>query len=705
MKNWISNLKLGHKFAIAFGVAVFLTCAVSYSALSATKQFGSKFQIFKVDVIPGLGLSGDMNDAVMTSYIAVLEAYDSKSPSAAKEHLKDAQEELASMEKSLASYEKTITVDEDKKLFGDLKQVFNTYKSSVTAVMTKIETGASRDEIAPLMAKLAAPFHAADDSSNNLFGFNQKNGERNVKEAESLIAAVTRQVTLCSIFAIIFVMAAARLLTVAITRPVKDVALGLESLAMKCAVWIGEAATCLANGDLTYRITPVTQPVKVSNNDEIGQMSAHFNKALSSIQHAINEINRSSEELGTVVGQITNNARTVSDSSSTLAAVSEEITAGASEITTGSQSLATSATETAAIVEQIGASAVQIAEGSQSLAAGAVEAAAIVQELQAQVDEVSHSSEYQASIVEQAAQSLSEAVLGIKKVDEAAKEMSVSASGGGKAVGDTVTAMETLKKEIELSSKKVMELNEAGEKIGDIVSTIDKIAAQTNLLALNAAIEAARAGEHGKGFAVVADEVRKLAEQSSLATKEIETLIQSVREIVQETVESITTTAVNAENGVQKSTQAGVALNEILASVQSVVKYAKEVEAITSEATSAMNQVKETAEQNLTSAKEMQIGTQKVSRAITDVASISEESAACAEELRTGIGRVNRSIADVASVSEESAACALELNGGIQSVTESVASLNTLAIELKRNMSRFKLPESPSTTEFYLKVA
>lgn len=232
--------------------------------------------------------------------------------------------------------------------------------------------------------------------------------------------------------------------------------------------------------------------------------------------------------------------------------------------------------------------------------------------------------------------------------------------------------------QIETSSKKVLELDTAGEKIGQIVNTIDSIAAQTNLLALNAAIEAARAGEHGRGFAVVADEVRKLAEQSGLATKEIGALIQNVREIVQETVDSITTTAHNAENGVAKSAVAGQALNEILEAVDRVVSYAQEVENVTSEATLAMKNVAESAQYNLTSAREMQVGTQKVNRAIVDVASVSEESAACAEEL----------------------------NQGIMAVTESVSELSKLATDLKGQVLQFKVTDnSQKQADSFLRVA
>jgi methyl-accepting chemotaxis protein len=141
------------------------------------------------------------------------------------------------------------------------------------------------------------------------------------------------------------------------------------------------------------------------------------------------------------------------------------------------------------------------------------------------------------------------------------------ARDGGKAVERLVESTREIATDINGVVVKMEELGTASERIGDIVEVIDTIADQTNLLALNAAIEAARAGEHGRGFAVVADEVRKLAENSARSTREIGQLVKDIQAKIVEVIHSFTISGGKAESGLEMADLAGRAITDILGAV------------------------------------------------------------------------------------------------------------------------------------------
>src|SRR5262249_46970260 len=136
-------------------------------------------------------------------------------------------------------------------------------------------------------------------------------------------------------------------------------------------------------------------------------------------------------------------------------------------------------------------------------------------------------------------------------------------------------SMDRIQEQVSASALAVQELGQKGQQIGQIVQAIEDIAQQTNLLALNAAIEAARAGEQGKGFAVVADEVRKLAERSAEATREIAELIDSVRAGVDQAVAAMEASNHEVAEGAATSSEAGKAITGIMEAVVSVSKLAE----------------------------------------------------------------------------------------------------------------------------------
>jgi len=200
----------------------------------------------------------------------------------------------------------------------------------------------------------------------------------------------------------------------------------------------------------------------------------------------------------------------------------------------------------------------------------AVNVSGAAQDTQQTALHLAEASEHQAQEIAGASAAVNEMAVTIDQVSAnaaesaAVAERSVSiANNGSKVVQNTIHGMDTIREQIQDTSKRIKRLGESSQEIGDIVSLINDIADQTNILALNAAIQASMAGDAGRGFAVVADEVQRLAERSAAATKQIEALVKTIQNDTNEAVISMEQTTAEVVRGARLAQDAGVALEEI----------------------------------------------------------------------------------------------------------------------------------------------
>ncbi len=266
----------------------------------------------------------------------------------------------------------------------------------------------------------------------------------------------------------------------------------------------------------------------------------------------------------------------------------------------------------------------QISSSSEEMAAGA-------QEQSSQTTEV-------AGAIEEMTKTILETTKNSSIAAEAAKNSGLIAKEGGKVVSQTIEGMNRVAEVVKKSAETVQELGKSSDQIGEIVQVIDDIADQTNLLALNAAIEAARAGEQGRGFAVVADEVRKLAERTTKATKEIATMIKQIQKDTEGAVISMKLGTEEVVKGKSLADKAGQSLQQIIASADEVVDM------------------------------------------VTQVAAASEEQSSAAEQ-------ISKNVEGISNVTQESAA-------GVQHIARAAEDLNRLTVNLQEMISRFKIDDS-----------
>lgn len=208
------------------------------------------------------------------------------------------------------------------------------------------------------------------------------------------------------------------------------------------------------------------------------------------------------------------------------------------------------------LVENINTTTLQVASASQETQATALHLIDASDHQAQQITEVSAAINEMAGSIEQVSQNASQSS------DVATQSVNL-ASQGNEAVKKAINGMDTIREQIQETSKRIKRLGESSQQIGDIVELIDDIAEQTNILSLNAAIQATMAGEAGRGFAVVADEVQRLAERSSNATKQIDALVRTIQNDTNEAISSMERSTTEVVSGARLSQDAGASLEQI----------------------------------------------------------------------------------------------------------------------------------------------
>lgn len=300
---------------------------------------------------------------------------------------------------------------------------------------------------------------------------------------------------------------------------------------------------------------------------------------------------------------------------------------------------------TGAIADSINFSIEQLRALVNTINQTAVKVDAAAQETQATARLLAEASDHQAQEIGATTQSVNEMTKSIDKVSsEASDSADVAdrsvqiAANGGLMVRNTIDGMTTIREQIQDTSKRLKRLGESSQEIGDIISLINEIADQTNILSLNAAIQASMAGEAGRGFAVVADEVQRLAERVSAATKQVEALVSTIQTDTNEAVISMEQTTSEVVHGARLAQDAGVALEEI--------------EQVSNSLSGLIRNISETAKVQSQSAS--QISSRMV--AIRDIS--------------------------------------IQTSSGTKATAQSIGDLAGMAMEMRQSVTGFKLPEA-----------
>jgi methyl-accepting chemotaxis protein len=665
---WFHNLSTLAKLLGTFAAVCVVMAVVGYMGIRSSQSLKTNLDDVSALVTStrNIGLTQyELAKAQRDIRTAILSA-DKAATDAAITKMKG---EITASQKSWTEYKVPPFTPDQTKLIAEFEQVYKSWLPIIDQASAEVakNTPEGNKLAADLVMHRAAPLATAMNAALDGLGTDQEK-----------VAATTTQEATAQYDTALKILGSLIVAGVALALGMGFfVARGLATPLQQMA----SAANGIAEGDLD-------QTLILERKDEVGRAVAALRRAIAYLKGmaevadamAEGDLSRSvvpkssKDVLGTafeamitnlreLVGQVQTSSVSLADTASQLGSAANQTGQAVQQVTMAVQNVASGAQDTSRSAQETNAAVAQLSQVIDGIARGATDQARQVQTTSATATRMAAGVEEVASNANQVA--------------SASQQTKVAAEHGGQAVRETTAAMAEIQLVVGQAASKVRELGTLGQKIGAVVETIDDIAEQTNLLALNAAIEAARAGEHGKGFAVVADEVRKLAERSGRETKQIAELIAQVQTGTKEAVAAMDSGAAKVELGSQKADQAGQALQEILEAVQATVRQVGEI---------------------ASSSQEMARGARSVTDAMHSISAVVEQSTASTEEMSAQANQVTNSIQSIAAVSEQQSAATEQVSASTEQMSAQVEQMSAQAQELaataeqlKSLVARFKL--------------
>src|SRR4030067_768086 len=395
------------------------------------------------------------------------------------------------------------------------------------------------------------------------------------------------------------------IVSVSITVVIIALSIGIASAFVRMIIRpileMAEAVTIVSEGDFSHSID-------IKSKDEVGVLGNAFNKMVVSLKDMLKSVQDASKHVVSASHRISLSSNNVSEGAKKQSQSIEKISGSIDGINTSIRdvaesidTLSTSVMATSSSVLELESTIKEVADNTEVLEASVEETSTAIIEMSASIKQIADHADILADSAERTVLTVQEINLSIGTVEKSARTAAMlpekvsedAAQKGLKSVRKTMEGMDNIRLMMDKLSQVISELGRRSTQIGGILTIIDEVTDQTGLLALNAAILAAQSGEHGRGFAGVADEINELAEKTAVSTKDIAQLIEDVQKEVSDAVTLTKEVSRSVDDGSRLSVESDVVLSKILKSAEESQEVNKLIEQSTAEQAKSINEVTE----------------------------------------------------------------------------------------------------------------
>ena len=655
--NWFNNLKIAAKLILVFSILSLITAVVGYEGLSNMGKINNMLDTLYKNETIGIAYIKEANVDLIYFGRAQNNFLLASDTGERQKYLGKMSLYEKLLMQNLNKAKPLVKSKTGKKLIVDFINDWHDYKNVVKKIIklaSNEDLEARREAVEVAYTQGRKKSDAIDTVLARLVRRKENDGKEFYEESNTLYADTKIYMIFLILGSVGLGIGFGLFISKLISKQVKLVAGRVKQLNEYGIMNLSAGIKDLAKGELDHKIAYNSSLIGLNSKDEIGQLAGSVNGIIKSVEDAINGFENTRSTIKNVIGETNKLTDSYRKGKLQVRGDVQKFSGGYREVISGinqsideilkpvgesSEVLSKMSTGDLTIrvigdyqgdhilmknsINKLGDSlediVIKVTDAVQAAASAAGQISSSTEEMAAGSHEQSQQTFEVAGSIEEMSKTILETTKNAAAGSETSMKYGQIAREGGKIVKDTIIGMNKIAEFVNNSSTTVSKLGKNSEEIGEIIEVINDIADQTNLLALNAAIEAARAGEQGRGFAVVADEVRKLAERTTKATKEIAVMIKQIQSETSGAVRFMQDGTQQVEAGKTLADKAGLSLTQIIDGADSVVNIISQVAAASEEQSAASEQISHSIETISSVTEQNSAGLQQIARAAEDL--------------------------------------------------------------------------------------